>query len=238
MPDERPVAIVAPSLLSCDFGNLGAEAKRMLAAGADWLHVDVMDGHFVDNLTLGPVVYQGLRRAVGDAVFLDCHFMTTAPSFWVEAFARVNGHSDQANMGCTFHYEVFGEDGLPLALELCRRIRALSARPAVAIRPSTPAQAVLPLLEEAAVDMVLVMTVEPGHGGQRFMPECLSKAVFLRERYPNLDIQVDGGITPETAKSAAQAGCNVLVSGSAIFGAGPNASQVIAALREAVERVH
>jgi ribulose-phosphate 3-epimerase len=206
----------------------------MIAAGADWLHVDIMDGHFVDNLTLGPVVFQGLRRAVGDSVFLDCHFMTTAPAFWVEAFARVNGESKAVNWGCTFHYEVFGEDGLPLALELCSRIRALQARPAVALRPSTPPEAVLPLVEAAAVDMVLVMTVEPGHGGQKFMPECLSKAKFLRERYPLLDIEVDGGISPETATAAAQAGCNILVSGSAVFGAGSKAAQVIEELREAI----
>lgn len=238
---SKPLAtIVAPSLLSCDFGNLGAEAKRVLDAGADWLHVDVMDGHFVDNLTLGPVVFQGLRRAVGQQVFLDCHFMTTAPVFWIEQFARVNGDNQgpAPNLGCTFHYEVFGEDGLRMALALCERVRALRARPAVALRPSTPVEAVLPLVDAAAVDMVLIMTVEPGHGGQSFMPECLPKVRFLRERYPLLDIQADGGIGLTTADAAAQAGCNVLVSGSAVFGAGPNAGRVIAGLREALRRAH
>jgi ribulose-phosphate 3-epimerase len=213
---SRPV-VIAPSILSSDFARLGEEAARMEAAGADWLHVDVMDGHFVPNLTIGPPVVKALRRVT--KLPLDCHLMITDPHTYAPQFIAAGAN------GITFHAEVGGD-----VVGLCRKLRASGARAGIALRPRTPVDVVLPLLDE--LDMVLVMTVEPGFGGQEYMWDMAPKLEALRRAIGTraIDIQVDGGLNPETVKHAAGLGANVIVAGSAVFKA-TDVKQAIAALR-------
>jgi len=196
---------LAPSLLSADFGNL-AEAIGEVSPTADWLHVDVMDGHFVPNLTLGPPVVESLRRHSG--LFFDCHLMMTDPGRYLEAFAKAGAD------GCTVHVEVGGTDQLIL------QMRSLGLRAGVAANPDTPFEALDPYLE--TVDLVLCMTVFPGFGGQSFMPEVLPKIRqvhdALERRRLSVDLEVDGGIDEHTAPLTAAEGANVFVAGSAVFG--------------------
>jgi ribulose-phosphate 3-epimerase len=198
-----PPMKLAPSLLSGDFAFLANECRLMISYGADYLHMDVMDGHFVPNITIGAPVIQSLRKHIPNA-FLDCHMMVSNPEQWVNDFAKAGASI------YTFHAEATSDVNACINL-----IRDTGMMVGLAIKPSTPLQVILPYLE--LVDMVLVMTVEPGFGGQKFIESAMEKVTAIRLKYPNLDIQVDGGINLETLIISARAGANIFVAGSFIF---------------------
>lgn len=213
---------IVPSLLSADFANLTRDVAAVQEAGARSIQIDVMDGHFVPNITVGPVVVAALRKVT--SLFLDVHLMIEKPWSYLEAFARAG-----ANL-LTAHWEA-----CPRPREVIRGIKKLGVKAGMAIRPKTSERVLFSLLEE--LDMALVMTVEPGFGGQAFMPDMLDKVRTLRRRIEysgyGCELQVDGGINLKTAPLAVEAGATSLVAGSAVFNT-PDAGQAFRQLQKLI----
>lgn len=221
MPDLR----INPSILSADFVNMQADLERI--AAADFVHVDVMDNHFVPNLTFGPQMVQRVQQT--SPVPLDVHLMITDPDRWAPGYAELGAAS------VTFHLEAAAD---PIAL--ARRLRELGARAGVAVKPATPVEGLYDVLDE--FDQILVMTVEPGFGGQSFMADQMPKLARLRgearRRGSQVWLQVDGGISESTIAQAAEAGADTFVAGSAVFGADDPGRAIEALRREASAHVH
>ena len=208
---------IAPSILSADFAKLGAEVEEIRLGGADYVHFDVMDGRFVPNISIGVPVLKSLRSATD--MFIDAHLMILEPLRYVEAFCRAG--ADLVNI----HVEADSEENIFAALE---RTKALGKKAGITLKPATPAEAALPFID--SVDLILVMTVEPGFGGQSFMVDMLPKIETIR-RYidklnPACELEADGGIDVHTAPPAKAAGVNVLVAGSAVFKAADRAKAI------------
>ncbi len=200
--------LIAPSILSCDFARIGAELARAEAAGADWHHVDVMDGHFVPNLTIGPPVVAAIHKVARAP--LDVHLMITEPLRYAAEYAKAGAHV------LTFHIETCTNE--PAARQVIAGFRAAGVKQVgVSLNPDTELERILPILD--AVDLVLVMSVFPGFGGQKFMPEVLAKTRGLRERGFAGRVEMDGGLNADTIARCAEAGCDTFVMGSALFGA-------------------
>ncbi|MFO0295007.1 MAG: ribulose-phosphate 3-epimerase [Rhodospirillales bacterium] len=204
--------LIAPSILSADFARLGEEVRAVSAAGADWIHVDVMDGHFVPNLTIGPMVVQALKPCTSLPV--DVHLMVSPVDVWLPQFAAAGADI----------LTVHPESGAHLHRSV-QAIRALGKRAGVALNPATPPEAIDYVLGD--IDMVLVMSVNPGFGGQAFIASQLDKIRAVRRRIDaagrNIRLQVDGGVNAETARAVVEAGADVLVAGSAVFAGGAGA---------------
>lgn len=216
--------LLAPSILSADFGRLAEEVQACEAAGADWIHVDVMDGHFVPNLTMGPVVVEAVRKATG--LPLDVHLMIEAPERYLEAFAGAGADR------ITVHQET-----CPHLHRTLQQLRGLGVGTGLALNPATPVEMAAEVLDD--LDLLLLMTVNPGFGGQRYIPASTGKvrrarALLQARGREGVHLQVDGGVDPRTAPEVAEAGADVLVAGSAVFRHPDGISGGMRALREAL----
>ena len=207
---------ISPSALACDLSRLAEECRAMERAGAHMIHLDVMDGHFVPNLTFGAPVIKALRSKSG--IVFDVHLMISRPDLYIEDFIAAGADY------LTFHVEADCDTA-----DTLKKIRSLGAKPGLSLKPGTEIEKLLPFVPLA--DMILIMTVEPGFGGQSFMADQLSKVRFIRECFSEIDIQVDGGINRDTAPLAAAAGANVIVAGSYLFSAN-NYSEAVGELYE------
>jgi len=220
-------AVICPSMLSCDFSEMGIEAQKMIKSGADWLHMDIMDGHFVPNITMGPMIVKSLRNKYPN-IILDCHFMVSYPIKWIKPFS-ISGANH-----FTYHYETgINKDGNnPMSYHdnIINTIIKHNMKPSIVFKPKTEIKLNTNEYNEnniTAYDVikkyhnklihVLIMTVEPGFGGQKFMKDMMLKVKFLRKEFPNLNIQVDGGVNIDTINTCAKAGANIIVSGSGVF---------------------
>lgn len=208
MAEQTPPRIqIAPSILSADFAALGAEVRSVEEGGADWIHVDVMDGRFVPNITIGPLVVKALRKVT--KLPLDVHLMIVEPERYIEEFAQAGADIISVHVEASPHLQ-----------RTLRRIRELGKKAGVVLNPHTPEEGLRYVLDD--LDLILVMSVNPGFGGQSFLPQVLPKVEALRKMIDAsgraIDLEIDGGINAETVRSAVDAGARVLVAGSAVFG--------------------